>query len=263
MRKHFTVEVLGCSGSIGIPGEGTTSFLVDDDLLIDAGTGLCQLAFERLEKIDSVLITHSHLDHVCGLPFLVDTVGVKRRAPLQVYAQQATIDALKQHIFNEQIWPDFARIPTPQNPVMQYRVIQPGVAVNFDGRNVLPVAVNHTVPAIGVIIEAQSGGWAFSGDTHETEQMYNLLRSKTGIKYFVVESAFPDRERWLADLSRHLCPELLKQELTKLKEGIEVWITHLKPKAHREIRAELAKIAQEMGTEKALHILSAGKTFRV
>ena len=134
MQKHSTVEVLGCSGSIGIPGQGTTCFLIDNDILIDAGTGLCELDFARLEQINHVLITHSHLDHICGLPFLIDTVGVERAQPLKVYGTLPTIRALQNHIFNEEIWPDFSKIPSAENPVLEYVEIKPEQVLTFGDR---------------------------------------------------------------------------------------------------------------------------------
>jgi len=79
------IKVLGCSGGIG--GDlRTTSMLVDEDILIDAGTGVSDLSIEQLVKIDHVFVTHSHLDHVTSIPFLVDTVCWMRDRPITVYS---------------------------------------------------------------------------------------------------------------------------------------------------------------------------------
>lgn len=258
MQRHSTIEVLGCSGSIGIPGEGTTSFLIDDDLLIDAGTGLCNLPFSRLEKITDVVLTHSHLDHICGLPFLIDSVGVGRQQPLQVHGSQHTLDALAKHVFNEDIWPDFTRIPNPDHPVMQLQPFSAGDWLTFGERRIKTVSVNHTVPTVAVVLHCAGGQWCFSGDTHQTDALYEFLNQLDGLRYFFVESAFSNAEQWLADLSRHLCPSLLFAELTKLNQPCEVWITHLKPKERDQIRAELLKYP-----EAPLQVLSAGLTFTI
>ncbi|MFN4329724.1 MAG: 3',5'-cyclic-nucleotide phosphodiesterase [Limnobacter sp.] len=259
MDKHSTVEVLGCSGSIGVPRQGTTSFLIDHDILIDAGTGLCELPFERLEPIEHVLITHPHLDHICGLPFLVDTVGVVRSAPLKVYAIAPTLEALKTHIFNGHIWPDFSRIPDEVNPVMQFVEIQPGDELVLGQRRLTTVEVPHTVPAVAVFLHTPTGGWCFSGDTHQTEPLYSLLNSNKKVDYFFLEAAFPDKERWLADLAQHLCPSLVFEELEKLEDDCEVWITHLKPREADLIEQELK---QYQGS-RPLRILSAGMVFNI
>ena len=259
MQKHSTVEVLGCSGSIGIPGQGTTSFLIDSDILIDAGTGLCELDFARLEQIEHVLITHSHLDHICGLPFLIDTVGVGRKRPLRVYATLPTIRALQQHIFNEEIWPDFSKIPTAENPVLEYVEIQPEQELLFGERRITTVEVDHTVPAVGVFLITPTGGWCFSGDTHQTDRLFTLINQAKKVDYFFIEAAFPDKEKWLADLAKHLCPSLLFGELQKLNAACEIWISHLKPREYDQIQKELQ---QYPGTQ-PLRILSAGMIFNI
>ncbi|KYP11752.1 MAG: hypothetical protein A0129_06110 [Limnobacter sp. CACIAM 66H1] len=182
--------MLGCSGSIGIPGQGTTSFLIDSDILIDAGTGLCELDFARLEQIEHVLITHSHLDHICGLPFLIDTVGVGRKRPLRVYATLPTIRALQQHIFNEEIWPDFSKIPTAENPVLEYVEIQPEQELLFGERRITTVEVDHTVPAVGVFLITPTGGWCFSGDTHQTDRLFTLINQAKKGRLFLYRGCF-------------------------------------------------------------------------
>lgn len=259
MQKHSTVEVLGCSGSIGIPRQGTTSFLIDDDILIDAGTGLCELDFVRLEKIEHVFITHSHLDHICALPFLIDTVGVARPRPLRVYAIHATICALKQYIFNDEIWPDFSKIPSAEKPVLEFVEIKAEEVLHFGNRTLQTVEVEHTVPAVGVLLTTPTGGWCFSGDTHQTDRLFALINQTKKVNYFFIEAAFPNREKWLADLAKHLCPSLLFGELQKLNAACEIWISHLKPREFDQIQKELA---QYPGAQR-LQVLSAGMIFNI
>ncbi len=260
MQKHSRVEVLGCSGSIGIPRQGTTSFLIDSDILIDAGTGVCELEFDRLERIEHVILTHSHLDHICALPFLVDTVGVGRKSPLKVYGSKHTIDALKNHIFNHAIWPDFTRIPTADNPVMMYEEISPEQVLQFGERQIQVVEVSHTVPALGVFLFTPTGGWCFSGDTHQTERLFGLINSSKKVDYLFIEAAFPDKEKWLADLAKHLCPSLLFGEIDKISvPDCEVWISHLKPRDNALIQQEL----KQYPGARSLGVLSAGMVFNI
>ncbi|MDO8889712.1 MAG: 3',5'-cyclic-nucleotide phosphodiesterase, partial [Hydrogenophaga sp.] len=117
------VRVLGCSGAIA-HGCRTTSFLLDHDVLIDAGTGVGDLTLDEMAQIDHVLLTHSHLDHVASLPLMLDAVAARRLSagaqPLQVHALPGTIAALKAHIFNNLIWPDFSAIPSAERPLMRF-----------------------------------------------------------------------------------------------------------------------------------------------
>ena len=100
------LRILGCSGGIG--GDlRTTSMLLDDDVLIDAGTGVGDLSIGALAAIDHIFLTHSHMDHVACVPFVADTVGWLREKPITVHATRATLDILKEHLFNWKLWPDF------------------------------------------------------------------------------------------------------------------------------------------------------------
>src|SRR5687767_13054282 len=148
-RKIMRLRVLGCSGGIGGRHLRTTSFLVDSDILVDAGTGVGDLTLAELSQIDHIFVTHSHLDHVTSIPFLVDTVGGMRSKPLGVYATRATIDILRNHLFNWAIWPDFTEIPTPEAPFLRYLEIEVGRPIVLAGRTFTPIPARHTVPAVG------------------------------------------------------------------------------------------------------------------
>ncbi len=252
------IKVLGCGGSIGIPFEGTTAFLVDDDILLDAGTGVCSMPMVSLEKIQHVFLTHTHLDHICALPFLIDTVGVNRSQLLTIYASRDSITALKKHIFNDVIWPDFTQIPSPDRAVMRYQEIFSEQFVHIGHRRFLPIEVNHAVHAFGFIVDDGGPCWAFSGDTHRTHRFYELINAMPAVSRLFVESAFPDHEAWIADLSCHLCPKLLFDELKKLRPDCEVWISHLKPREYNSIHAQLKDPAT---ATRPVHLLQAGMEF--
>src|SRR5258708_15082384 len=129
------LRVLGCSGSIGGQQNRTTSFLVDQDILIDAGTGVGDLSLAELTLIDHIFITHSHLDHVNSIAFFLDSVGALRPKPVTVYAAGPTIQTLKKHLFNSDIWPDFTQIPTPEQPWLRYHEAESGQSINIEGRH--------------------------------------------------------------------------------------------------------------------------------
>jgi len=225
---NMRFKVLGCSGGIG-GNLHTTSFLLDQDILIDAGTGLNELSLSELCAIDHVFITHSHLDHICSLPFLVDSTGWIRTRPLTVHASAETIEALKKHIFNWTIWPDFSVIPNAKQPVMRFRAMALGEVVELQGRKIRSVPANHTVPAVGYHIDSGQGSLVFSGDTHSNDSFWEVVNQIENLRYLLIETAFSEGEKALADLSLHLCPSLLIAELAKFKGEAEVFITHLKP----------------------------------
>ena len=223
------VRILGCSGGIGGRYLRTTSMLVDQDILIDAGTGVGELSVSELSLIDHVFITHSHLDHIACLPFILDTVGDLRDKPLIMHATQATQDIIRTHIFNWAIWPDFSEIPSRENPYLQFNTIELGQEIVLDGRTITALPANHTVPAVGYLLDSGAGSLVFTGDTTVNDALWTKLNRIANLRYLIVETAFSNRERQLALLSKHLCPSLLGDELLKLQHDPEIFITHLKP----------------------------------
>jgi ribonuclease BN (tRNA processing enzyme) len=223
------LRVLGCSGGIGGRHLRTTSFLIDGDVLIDAGTGVGDLTLAELSQIDHIFITHSHLDHVTSIPFLVDTVGGMRSRPLIIHATRATIEILRNHLFNWSIWPDFAEIPSPEAPFMRYEEIEVGRAVTLAGRRFTPIPALHTVPAVGYHLDSGASSLVFTGDTGPNDALWHVVNRIANLKFLIIETAFSNKERQLAEMSRHLCPTMLAEELAKLERNAEIYITHLKP----------------------------------
>jgi len=158
------LRVLGSSGGIG-GNLRTTSYLIDDDILIDAGTGVGELSLDEMRKIRHVFLTHTHLDHIACLPLMVDSMFPTILEPIIIHAQAVTIAVLKEHIFNWHVWPDFSTLPSDINPVMLYEIQEPGEVCQIGERQFEMIAVNHIVPTVGYRIETAGGVIAFSGDT--------------------------------------------------------------------------------------------------
>ena len=223
------IKILGCSGGVG-PGLRTTSLLVDDELLIDAGTGVGDLALSQMRRIQHVVLTHAHLDHICGLAFMADNLFDLIDAPIQVHAAEATLKAVQEHIFNWKIWPDFSQLPTPENPLIRWQPMSPNSKIDIGaGRSVHSFEVLHTVPAVGIAVECNTGVFAFSGDTYATDKLWTALNALPRLDLLMIEIAFPDEEAVLAGVSKHFTPALLGQELAKLKHRPQLLLTHHKP----------------------------------
>ncbi len=236
------VEILGCSGGIGGNGMRTTSLLIDDDILIDAGTGVGDLSLQRLAAIDHVFITHAHLDHIACLPLMIDSVGDMRSTPLTMHATAQTLEIIRKHIFNWHIWPDFSVIPNAEHPFLRFATVEQGQAVRIGQRSITPLPATHTVPAVGYHLRNEHSGasLAFSGDTSICPALWEALNRIDTLRYLIIEAAFANRDRELALLSKHLCPSLLLQELQQLQSTPEVLVTHAKPGQLQEIASEIA-----------------------
>ena len=223
------LRVLGCSGGIGGRHLRTTSFLVDSDILIDAGSGVGDLTLAELSQIDHIFITHSHLDHVTSIPFMVDTIGGMRAKPITVYATRETTQILRNHLFNWAIWPDFAEIPSAEAPFMRYQRIEVGQPLRLGTRTITPIPARHTVPAVGYHLDSGTASLVFTGDTGPNDALWRVINRIANLKFLIIETAFSNKERQLAEISRHLCPATLAEELGKLERNAEIYITHLKP----------------------------------
>jgi ribonuclease BN (tRNA processing enzyme) len=258
------VRVLGCSGAIGSGGAahdpgGTTALLVDGDLMIDAGTGVAVLTDDELARIDHVFLTHSHLDHIAYLPLMIDAVGDARDTPVTVHASRATLGLLHAHVFNNLIWPDFTRIPSAQAPGLRFEALECGASVVLDGRTVTALPARHTVPSMGFALCSADASLAFSGDTTTNPAFWSAVSALPGLRYVIVETAFPNAQIGLARLARHYCPSLIVEDLRGIDLTAELLISHLKPPHGAQILAELRAALPGL----ALRALSAGEVLEL
>jgi ribonuclease BN (tRNA processing enzyme) len=259
------IRVLGCSGSIAA-GNRTTSFLLDHDILIDAGTGVGDLTLDEMARIDQIFISHSHLDHVLAVGLLADSVVRRRvalgRAPIDVHALPETLQALRTHVFNGVIWPDFSRLPDAHNPVLRFVPITVGQVLEFGGRQIEVLPAHHTVPAVGFALRRSAPtpqpAWVFSGDTGPNPALWERL-AQMRVATLVIETAFGDEDIELARVSRHLSPALLGKELAQLDQPADVFITHIKP---GELDAVMAEIGR-LDTPHRIRQLAAGQVMHV
>ena len=260
------VRVLGCSGAIAKDCR-TTSFLIGDSILLDAGTGVGDLTLEEMGKIDHVLLTHSHLDHIAALPLMLDAVSSQRRHPVQVHALAATIAALQTHVFNNVIWPDFSAIPSVASPFLQYQAFVSGDVLNIAGVQIEVLPAHHTVPAVGFAVQGDTGWWVFSGDTERNPPFWKRINALK-VACLVIETAFSNRERDLARRSLHLSPEALAQELAHIPatDRYPIYITHTKPSETELIMDEIRQLdgtASPLHSQHDIRWLSAGQTLEV
>jgi ribonuclease BN (tRNA processing enzyme) len=250
------VKVLGTYGSEG-PGQRPTAFLVDDRVLVDAGTVGGALSVPEQIQIQYALLSHAHLDHTAGLAFLTDTlamVAADRRVTACSIAP--VIESLRSHAFNDVLWPDFTSIPSAAQPVLGFRTLPEEGESRVGELWVTPVLVEHTVPTAGFVIHDGETGFVFSGDTGPTTRLWQVAREMRGLRALIVETAFPSRLTMLAKASGHLTPEMLQREIDKMPADLPIWIYHIKPQLYQETAEELAKIDPTR-----LHILEQGKTY--
>jgi len=234
--------------------------LVDNDVLIDAGTGIGDLALEDIDPIRHVFLTHAHLDHIAGLPMLADRIFDENfSVPLTVYAREETLRALQEHLFNGVIWPDFAQLPSAENPMLRYQVCSPGDTVTINNRDFYAVDVMHTVPTLGYTVQNSGGAFAVSGDTKTNETLWPVLNACDDLRVLVIEVSFPDEMECLAAESGHYCPRTLTRDLERLEHEPEIWLTGMKPGEEERILEQVTKAAPD----KNIRMLSRGTILTV
>jgi ribonuclease BN (tRNA processing enzyme) len=237
------VRVLGSSGS-EVPGHNPPAFLIDDFLLLDAGTVSLALDTDAQCKITHIFLTHAHLDHIKAIPFLLDNIVLRDQGCfLTIFSGKQVIEDLKTNIFNGRIWPDFTALPDAQHPVVRFQEVYPDQPVLVRGYRLHAVAVDHSVPAYGYLIEnSAKTAVLYTGDTGPTEGLWRLM-GKYRVEALIIEVSFPDEMLELALTSGHLTPSLLAAEMKKMPFiPKRIYITHLKPLYKDTIKRQLGDL---------------------
>ena len=233
------INILGCSGGIG-EGLQTTALRVRHNTLIDCGTGVGSLPIEDLRQIEHVFLTHSHLDHIAGLPLLVDTIYAElQNRPLYIHCQEETYQAIAQHIFNWKIWPNFFELPNAENPVIRFVPMRPGEVRSIEDLNIRMIEVLHTVPAVAYYLQDSTASFAFSGDTGPSPLLWEALNELDQLDLLLVECSFPDELDDIALAAQHYSPSTLAKDLQILRHQPTLCVSHLQPGNEKRILDQL------------------------
>jgi ribonuclease BN (tRNA processing enzyme) len=249
-------RVLGCYGG-NVQEHGMTSFLVNDSVCLDAGWISGALSLREQVKVKDVVISHSHLDHTCSLPFLIDNNFSAPGFTLSIYAIPEVITSMKNHLFNNNTWPDFTCLPNDLTPVLKLIEVPIEEPFRVNGLTIRTVAVSHIVPTTGLIVEDKAGSVAYSSDTGPTDRFWELVNKTKNLKAVITETSFPNELQDLANVSGHLTPQTLDTELRKLKRDVPVFLYHAKPRHLARIRAQVRALHR-----RRLTFFTQGKTYR-
>ena len=250
------LKVLGCHGG-ETPKHRTTSFLVDDRLAIDAGAITGTLSLEEQRKIEAVVVSHAHMDHVRDLATIADNRCQQGGPTLTIAGTPATLEALQKHFFNNFLWPDFSKIETDLGPTIRFQPIAPDETTEVGGLEVTPVLVSHTIETAGFVIRSGNKSLGYSGDTGPTDRLWDVLKERDDLAALLMEVSFPNDHSELAHVSGHHTPKTLEKELEKLGgREIPVLLYHIKPVFQSPVEKELAKSKHDN-----LHILQLDDHF--
>jgi cAMP phosphodiesterase len=250
------VKVGGCYGS-ETAGLHSAGFLIEGKLLLEGGTVTSAYSMDEQKAIENIIISHIHLDHTKELFFLLDNLASMESAPVTICGVQSIIDGIRKHLFNEELWPDFSRLPTAGDPVLRFSVIPEGSFSPISGMDVKPVTVNHPVSATGYVIRTPRSAIVYTGDTGPTSTIWEESRNEEHLRAIIIETSFPDSMEELAHVSGHLTPRLLREELDKVgRPDVPVYVFHMKPLYLEQIKKELGRIEGYR-----IEILDQGRTY--
>ncbi|OGP59156.1 MAG: hypothetical protein A2V67_07605 [Deltaproteobacteria bacterium RBG_13_61_14] len=251
------IQVLGCYGGES-PQCRPVSLLINGTVLLDAGAITSALPLKDQAKLNAILISHTHLDHIQDIGFLADNIFGKRDQPVRIYGTRTSLRYLKDHVLNNHIWPDFTAIPNARSPVLAYQEIQPGKEFKVEDLTVKAVKVDHIVPTVGYLVSDASSSLVYSADTGPTKNLWKEAGKLKNLKAVFVEASFPNELRRLAQMTGHLTPELLVKEIHKIgKNNFATYALHMKP-------AFLEVLAQECKSQgEKIHVLKQGERIRL
>lgn len=257
------LRILGCHGG-ETPKHRTSSFLLDGKVAIDAGAVTSMLTLEEQHAIETVLVSHAHLDHVRDLATMADNRCQQGGPPLVIAAIPETLAVLRKHFFNDLLWPDFSRIPSGENPTVIFSPITPEMPVELSGMRVTPVLVNHTIDAAGFLIETASGAIGYSGDTGPTDRFWEVLDATPNLKVLLQEISFPNEHHRLAKVSGHHTPETLALDLAKRHEhpNLPTLLYHIKPVFEADVERQVGAVARSAVKEADLQLCRLGQRFQ-
>jgi len=235
------LKVLGAFGGEA-PGLKSSCILVNNRIALDAGALTSSMSLQDQIRINYILISHTHLDHIQDVSFLADNIFGKRKDPVRIVGLDKSIETIQKHLLNNRIWPDFTKIPSAEQPVLAYQPIKAGQEIKIEGLSVKAIPVNHAVPAVGYILSDAKNSIIYTGDTGPTESIWEEARKLKNLRLVLIEVSFPNQMQKLAELTGHFTPGLAEAELKKLnQDGVMVRAFHLKPAYLKELKQELSK----------------------
>jgi ribonuclease BN (tRNA processing enzyme) len=250
------IEVLGSYGGQS-EGRRMTCLVVEGTVALDAGSLSQVLPIERQQRVQSIVLSHSHMDHTTSLPFFVENVFGKLRDAVDVYASPATIYAVRKHLFNNDVWPDFTRIPNHLLPALRFHELSDETPFEIDGVRFTPIPVDHLVPTYGFLIEKGGSAFLWSSDTGPTKRLWEVADQTPNLAALGLEVSFENALQPIADLSLHLTPQTVASELRQLKRKLPVLLHHLKPSSEPTIYEQIRALGNP-----DLDFLEQGKTYR-
>lgn len=205
-----------------------TTYLINDTLAIDAGSIAVGLSIEEQLRIRSIVLTHTHLDHVFSLPLYITDLYDKLVEPVHVYCTESDYAALEQYLFNHRMWIPFEVLRNSHTELLAFHHYLAGESFKAEGLRITPVQVSHTVLTHGLLVEDDETALLFTSDTGATDRIWQLAADCENLRAVFIDLSFPNRLTELARVSHHHSPLTLVEELVKIRDDLQIYGIHLK-----------------------------------
>jgi ribonuclease BN (tRNA processing enzyme) len=219
-----------------------TTYLINDTLAIDAGAIAIGLSREEQLRIRSIIITHTHLDHIFSLPLYLTDLFEEIHESVRLYATQSDFDALRQYIFNHRLWIPLELMKNTDVELISHHPIRSGESFFAEGLKVTPVEVTHTILTHGLIVEDDRSALLFTSDTGPTERIWQVARECEKLRAIFIDLSFPNHLTELARASQHHSPATLLEEVSKMRPDAPIFAVHVKAAYRDQIIEEIKSL---------------------
>jgi len=219
-----------------------SGLVVNGRVAIDAGCLGLSAPVERQRAIEHVVISHSHIDHIATLPIFLDNVYTQTDDCVSVHGSEHTIQCLRRHLFNDEVWPDFVRLSSVTHPFLCLETLAEGQILELDAIQIEPIELNHVVPTFGFIVSDDRVSVGIVSDTAPTDAIWTALEARNDLAAVFLEASFPEAQSHIADVAMHLTPSLFARERQKITADVPFIAIHLKSAHQDSLVAELESL---------------------
>lgn len=223
------------------PGHALSTFLIDDEIAIDAGALGMGWPPNALARVHDIFITHSHIDHLAGLAVFLDTV-YDLGPPPTIHALSASLRVIREDLFNDRLFPDFVKLSRVLPPFLTLSEVDPEIPIQVGKYTITPVTVHHTVPTVNYLIDDGETVLAILTDTAPVPGVFERVAAIPRLGAVLLECSFPRSQARLADVSKHLTPVQFGEAAGVLPLSVPVYAIHIKPRFYTEVVAELNEL---------------------
>jgi len=224
------------------------SFLIDDVLAVDAGSLVSELTFPEQRKIQAILLSHGHYDHIRAVPAFAFNNSDRTT---KVIATPKTLEILSSHLIDGVVYPEFTSDASfLQKATIKLVPLEPFKPQNIEGYEVIAVPVSHPLDSVGFEITSSDGKTLFY--TGDTGPGLSSIWGNISPQLIIADVTWPNSLSTAARDAGHLCPKTLEKELAEFRRlkgySPRVVIIHLSPQHEPEIEREVREVAKLLGT---------------